>query len=204
MTSEFLLMTLVVVASPGTGALYTLAAGLSGGVKASVLAAFGCTLGIVPHIVAAVSGLATLFQASDTAFQALKLAGVAYLLFMAGSMLRARDALDLTTERSEPSPRDLVGRAILLNVLNPKLSIFFLAFLPQFVASDDPAPIVRMMKLSLVFMAATFIIFAAYGLFAAAVRSHVLASATVRRWMQRGFAAAFAYLAIQLAFTSRS
>ncbi|WP_062224344.1 LysE family translocator [Aureimonas sp. D3] len=203
MSWEFLLTTFIVVASPGTGAIYTLAAGLSGGAKASLVAACGCTLGIVPHMIAAISGMAALFHASDMAFQALKFAGVAYLLFMAWSMLRAKGALGIDQDRAMLDARQVIGKAILINLLNPKLSIFFLAFLPQFVRADDPTPITRMLLLGLVFMAATFVVFAAYGFFASTLRRYVLASLKVQRWMQRGFAMAFGLLALQLAVTSR-
>jgi threonine/homoserine/homoserine lactone efflux protein len=203
MTLEFLLTTLVIVASPGTGAIYTVAAGLSGGARASLVAAFGCTLGIVPHMLAAVSGLATLLHTSAFAFQILKYLGVAYLLYMAWVMFRDRGILSLNDETSAKSCRQVIVSAILINLLNPKLSIFFFAFLPQFVRADEASPVNRMVELSLVFMALTFVIFAAYGAFAAAVRRHVISNATVQTWMRRGFAAAFAGLAAQLAFTQR-
>ncbi|MBB3999079.1 LysE family translocator [Aureimonas pseudogalii] len=203
MNWEFLLTTFVVVVSPGTGAIYTLAAGLSGGSRPSIVAAFGCTLGIVPHMIAAISGVAALFHASDMAFQALKFAGVVYLLFMAWSMLRAEGALGLEHDGTVPSSREVIEKAILINLLNPKLSIFFLAFLPQFVGADEPAPIARMLLLSLVFMAVTFVVFAAYGIFASTLRRYVLTNLRVQRWMQRSFAVAFSLLALQLALTSR-
>lgn len=203
MTLEFLLTTLVIVASPGTGAIYTVAAGLSGGARASLVAAFGCTLGIVPHMLAAVSGLATLLHTSAFAFQILKYLGVAYLLYMAWVMFRDRGILSLNDETSAKSCRQVIVSAILINLLNPKLSIFFFAFLPQFVRADEASPVNRMVELSLVFMALTFVIFAAYGAFAAAVRRHVISNATVQTWMRRGFAAAFAGLAAQLVFTQR-
>ena len=203
MTLEFLLTSLVIIASPGTGAIYTVAAGLSGGARASLVAAFGCTLGIVPHMLAAISGLAALLHTSALAFQILKYLGVAYLLYMAWAMFRDRGMLSLNDEASGKSVRQVIVSAILINLLNPKLSIFFFAFLPQFVSPDDSAPLSRMLELSLVFMALTFVIFAAYGAFAAAVRRHVISNASVQVWMRRGFAAAFAGLAVQLALTSR-
>ncbi len=203
MTLEFLLTTLVIVASPGTGAIYTVAAGLSGGARASLVAAFGCTLGIVPHMLAAVSGLAALLHTSALAFQILKYLGVAYLLYLAWVMFRDRGILSLNDETSATSCRQVSVSAILINLLNPKLSIFFFAFLPQFVRADEASPVNRMLELSLVFMALTFVIFAAYGAFAAAVRRHVISNATVQTWMRRGFAAAFAGLAAQLVFTQR-
>lgn len=203
MTLEFLLTSLVIVASPGTGAIYTVAAGLSGGARASLVAAFGCTLGIVPHMLAAVSGLAALLHTSALAFQLLKYLGVAYLLYMAYAMFRDRGMLSLNGETDEKNVRQIIVSAIFINLLNPKLSIFFFAFLPQFVSADEASPVNRMLELSLVFMALTFAIFAAYGVFAAAVRRHVISNASVQTWMRRGFAAAFAGLAAQLAFTSR-
>lgn len=203
MSWDFILTTLVVVASPGTGAIYTLAAALSGGIRAGLVAAFGCTLGIVPHMVAAISGTAALFHASDIAFEVLKFAGVGYLLFMAWTMLRSRGALLVPTENGQLDDRAVVRKAIVLNLLNPKLSIFFLAFLPQFVDAGEAAPVLRMTALGLVFMAATFLVFAAYGIAASALRRYVLASSATQVWLQRSFALAFGLLALQLALTVR-
>lgn len=203
MTLEFFLTALVIVASPGTGAIYTVAAGLSGGPRASLLAAFSCTLGIVPHLLAAVSGLAALLHTSAAAFQILKSLGVAYLLYMAWTMFRDRGMLSPKDPEEGKSVRQVIVSAILINLLNPKLSIFFFAFLPQFVSVNEAAPVYRMTELGLVFMVMTFVVFAAYGVFAAAVRRHVLSSPAVQTWMGRGFAAAFAGLAAQLAFTQR-
>lgn len=203
MTPEFLLTSLVIVASPGTGAIYTVAAGLSGGARASLIAAFGCTLGIVPHMLAAISGLAAVLHTSALAFQGLKYLGVAYLLYMAWAMARDRGMLSLKGAAPNASVRQVITSAILINVLNPKLSIFFFAFLPQFVSVSDTAPVNRMLELSLVFMALTFLIFAGYGAFAAAVRQHVISNAAVQIWMRRCFATAFAGLAAQLAFVQR-
>lgn len=203
MSMEFLLTSLVIIASPGTGAIYTLAAGLSGGVRASIVAAFGCTLGIVPHMLAAISGLAVLLHASAMAFQLLKWMGVAYLLFMAFSMFRERGVLRMEPEPEGRGSGQVIAAAILINLLNPKLSIFFLAFLPQFVAVGQVNPFGLMLKLSLVFMALTLVIFAAYGVFAAALRRHIVSSPAVQRWMRRSFAAAFGALAVQLGLAGR-
>lgn len=203
MMLEFFLTSLVIIASPGTGAIYTVAAGLSGGARASFVAALGCTLGIVPHMLAAISGLAALLHTSALAFQMLKYLGVAYLLYMAWAMFRDRGMLSLKDQASDKSARQVIGSAILINLLNPKLSIFFFAFLPQFVRADQGSPVSQMLELSLMFMALTFLIFAAYGAFAAAFRRHVLSTAIVQVWMRRGFAATFAGLAAQLALTKR-
>jgi threonine/homoserine/homoserine lactone efflux protein len=199
---EFLLTSLIVVVSPGTGVLYTLAAGLSRGARASVVAAFGCTLGIVPHMAAAITGLAALLHTSALAFQALKYLGVAYLLYMAWSTLRERGALKVAAIGPRSAAQVIVS-GILVNILNPKLSIFFFAFLPLFVSADEPRALARMLELSAVFMLLTFVIFVGYGLFAAAVRSHVIARPRVLAWMRRTFAAAFVALGAKLALAER-
>ena len=203
MTIEFLLTSLIVIASPGTGVLFTLAAGLSRGPRASVIAAFGCTLGIVPHMAAAILGLAALLHTSAVAFQALKYLGVAYLLYMAWNALKERGALQADERVEARSAVQVTTTAILINILNPKLSIFFLAFLPQFVGGEEPHPLAHMLMLSLVFMLLTFVVFVGYGLFAAAVRSHVISRPAVLAWMRRTFAAAFVALGARLAFAER-
>ena len=203
MTFSFLLTSLIVVASPGTGVLYTLAAALTRGSRASVAAAFGCTLGIVPHMIAAMLGLAAVLHTSALAFAALKWGGVAYLLYMSWQALRETGALAVDGEIRERSSRRVIVTGFLINILNPKLSIFFLAFLPQFIAVDEPHPLARMVELSGVFMAMTFAVFAVYGLFAASVRDRVITRPKVMAWLRRSFAAGFAALGAKLAFAER-
>jgi threonine/homoserine/homoserine lactone efflux protein len=200
---EFLVTSLIVIVSPGTGVLFTLAAGLARGSRASVVAAFGCTLGIVPHMAAAILGLAALLHTSALAFQVFKYLGVAYLLYMAWSALKERGALRVETEVGARSAIQVTTTAILINILNPKLSIFFLAFLPQFVSADEPHPLSRMLVLSAVFMLLTFVVFVGYGLFAAAIRNHVISRPRVLTWMRRTFAAAFVALGARLALAER-
>jgi len=200
MSPEFLLTSLVVVISPGTGVVYTLAAGLSRGARASVVAAFGCTLGIVPHLAAAVTGLAAILHASPLAFEVVRYAGVAWLLFMAWSILREKGALAVE-ERADPrGDLEVIVSGVLVNLLNPKLSIFFLAFLPQFVSPAEGAPVATMLRLGIVFMAMTFAVFVLYGVFAAAVRAHVISRPRVLGAMRLAFAAAFVALGARLAF----
>lgn len=203
MSLAFLLTTLVIVATPGTGALYTLAAGLTRGGRAAVLAAFACTLGTVPHLVAAITGLAAVLHASGLAFATLKYAGVAYLLWMAWSTWRDTGALAIDEDRRPVSRRRVVAEGITLNLLNPKLTIFFFAFLPQFVPASTPHATTRMLLLSVVFMALTFLVFAAYGVCAGLLRDRVLARPRLVERIQGFFAAAFAALGLRLAFESR-
>jgi threonine/homoserine/homoserine lactone efflux protein len=200
---DFLVTSLIVVVSPGTGVLYTLATGLSRGRHASVVAAFGCTLGIVPHMAAAIMGLAALLHTSALAFQTLKYLGVAYLLYMAWDTLKEKGALRVEKEVGTRSAIQVIVSAILINILNPKLSIFFFAFLPQFVSAKEPHPLSRMLELSAVFMLLTFVVFVGYGLFAAAMRNHVISRPRVLTWMRRTFAGAFVALGAKLALADR-
>lgn len=202
MSVAFLLTTLVVVATSGAGALFTIGAGLGRGRRASLVAAVGCTIGIVPHLVAAATGLAALMHASALAFQGLKYAGVAYLLFLAWTTLRDKGALGV--DAAEPSSAwRTIRQAVLLNLLNPKLTIFFVAFLPQFVHPDEPNALWHMLGLSAVFMLVTLVVFAGYGVFAAAMRTRVLARPRVLAWLRRSFAGSYVLLAGRLAVTDR-
>jgi threonine/homoserine/homoserine lactone efflux protein len=202
MTLAFLLTSLVIVATPGTGALYTIGAGLARGTRASVLAAFACTLGTVPHLLAAVTGLAAVLHASGVAFQTIKYLGVAYLLWMAWSTWRDTGALSVDA----PGPtgaRQVIVSGITLNLLNPKLTIFFFAFLPQFVPAGSPHQLARMLLLSGVFMAMTFVVFAGYGAASAALRDRVLSRPRLVRRIRQTFAASFVALSARLAVESR-
>lgn len=203
MTPEFLLTSIVVILLPGTGVLYTLAFGLSKGWRASVLAAFGCTLGILPHIAASIAGLAALLHTSALAFQMVKYLGVAYLFYMAWGVLRAGGALQVTERNSPVSAAKIMVSGFLLNILNPKLSLFFLAFLPQFVPAGTPNATASMLGLAAVFMGLTFVVFVGYGAFASATRRYVITRPRVMFWLRRGFAGAFGVLGLRLALADR-
>ncbi|UJW35340.1 LysE family translocator [Saccharothrix sp. AJ9571] len=198
MSIEFLLTALVIVATPGTGVLFTVAAGLSRGVRASAVAAFACTLGTLPHLLAALTGLAALLHTSATAFEVLKYLGVAYLLYLAWATVRDKSAFE-PQDNVPLSPLKVITTGVLANILNPKLTIFFVAFLPQFVRPEEP--VWRMVELSAVFTALTLVVFLAYGVFAAAVREHIITRPRVLAWVRRTFSAAFAGLAVKLAVT---
>ncbi len=197
---QFLLTALVVVIAPGTGVIYTLAVGLGQGRRAAILAALGCTIGIVPHLLAASLGLAAILHTSAVAFQVVKFAGVGYLLYLAWQMLKSDGALSVSA-RANPEPGwTIARRAALINILNPKLSIFFLALLPPFLSGNAATAQIEMLVLGIVFMVLTFVVFAGYGAFAAATRDHLLSKTAVLRWLNRGFAGVFAALAARLAF----
>ncbi|MGL4727595.1 MAG: LysE family translocator [Bosea sp. (in: a-proteobacteria)] len=203
MSPEFLLTTFIVVASPGTGAIYTIAMGLGRGGRSSVLAAFACTLGIIPHLIAAMMGLAALLHTSALLYDAVKYAGVAYLLWMAWQTLQAKGAMAVSAADKSGSASKIIMDGIALNLLNPKLSIFFVAFLPQFTDKAAPNPLADMLGLSAAFMGMTFVVFAIYGLLAASMRDKVLSRPVVMAWMRRSFAASFGLMAAKLATSER-
>ena len=199
MSAEFLLTSLVVVLLPGTGVLYTLAIGLGRGFRASVAAACGCTIGILPAAIASIVGLAALLHTSAFAFQIIKYLGVAYLFFMAWTILKEGGAMDVREEKSAKSYTRIATTGALINVLNPKLSLFFLAFLPQFVEASSASATLQLVQLAAVFMAMTFGVFVGYGAFAAAARDFVITRPAVMTWIKRTFAGAFGFLGARLA-----
>ncbi|NWD59793.1 LysE family translocator [Pseudomonas sp. IPO3774] len=200
---NFLITCLIVVLIPGTGVIFTVSTGLTAGKRASVFAALGCTAGIVPHLLASVLGLSALLHTSALAFEALKYAGAAYLLYLAYATWRDRSAFAMNDAPTISSAHSLMVRGLLLNILNPKLTIFFLAFLPQFVTPGAGAPALQMLLLSSVFMAMTFAVFVIYGLLANVFRRAVIESPRIQNWLRRSFAAAFAGLGLNLAFAQR-
>ena len=199
-SAQFLLTALVVVLAPGTGVVYTLMLSLGQGRPAALPAALGCTLGIVPHLAAAILGVAAILHSSALLFQIVKFAGVAYLLYLAWQAMRAGGALKIGAAKRREGFVRIVVRGALLNILNPKLSLFFLALLPPFLSGRAETATAEMALLGGVFMGMTFVVFLGYGLFAAAARDRLLASARVMAWMNRGFAAVFAGLGLRLAF----
>ncbi len=205
---DFLITSLIVVLIPGSGVILTISTALVAGKRASLFTAIGCTAGIVPHLLASVLGLSAILHTSalafqGLAFQGLKHAGVAYLLYLAYATWRDRSAFAVDTSAPAASAGGLVLKACLLNILNPKLTIFFLAFLPQFISHDGPSPAMQMLGLSGVFMAMTFTVFVVYGLLANLFRKAVIESPQVQNWLRRSFAASFAALGLNLAFAQR-
>lgn len=203
LTTEFLITSLIVVLIPGTGVLYTISNGLFLGWRASILASIGCTVGIVPHLLATILGLAALLHVSAVAFQIVKFIGVAYLFYLAWSMWRDTGTFKVQETKDKKKPHDIILQGFLINILNPKLSIFFLAFLPQFVPSNAEAPMITMIFLSITFMTMTFVVFVIYGLFAGSLRTYILHSPKIMKRAQRSFAIIFAALGTKLAFTDQ-
>ncbi len=203
MSIEFLLTSFVVVLLPGTGVIYTLAIGLGRGFKASVAAALGCTFGIVPAALASVVGLAAVLHTSAVLFQVVKVMGVLYLFYMAWSIVRDTGAMSVTEKSNTEGYWRIAINGTLLNILNPKLSLFFLAFLPQFVPASATNTAASLLILAGVFMLMTFIVFVIYGAFAAITRDYVISRPTVLQWIRRLFAGTFGVLGLRLAFSER-
>lgn len=200
MSIAFLLTTFAVVVTPGTGVVHVLATGLSHGRRASLIAAFGCTLSVLPHLLAGVTGLAALLHTSPVAYDTVKYLGVAYLLYMAWATLREKGTPEVPGEKgSAPPAGRAIASAALLNVLNPKVTMFFVAFLPQFVPAGRSGSVAELLRLGAVFMAVTFAVFALYGMCAAAVRDRVLARPGVLTGLRRVFAVCFVGLGARLA-----
>jgi threonine/homoserine/homoserine lactone efflux protein len=203
LNTEFLLTSLVVVLIPGTGVIYTVSMGLFQGRRPGIAAAFGCTTGIIPHLLATVVGLSAILHMSALAFQVIKYAGAVYLLYLAWGMWRDTGVLKLKTTQQPGGARRIALHGLLINILNPKLSLFFLAFLPLFITTEGPAPLLQLLLLSAVFMGMTLGIFILYGIFADLVRAHIISSARRTRWLQRSFAVTFVALGAKLAFTDQ-
>jgi len=196
---EFLVTPLIVVVAPGTGVIYTVGVGLARGTAASFAAAFGCTCGILPHMAAAIAGLAALLHTSAVLFQTFKWAGILYLLYLAWSILKDDGPIQFKAEDDSSPLRKVAMMGFLINILNPKLSIFFLAFLPQFVPANTASPLAQMFVLSGVFMVMTFAVFICYGAFASRIRLTVQRKPSVVTWLKRSFSAAFLVLGARLA-----
>lgn len=203
MSIDYLITSIIVILLPGTGVIYTLAIGLGQGFRASIAAAFGCTLGILPAALASIVGLAAILHTSALAFQVLKYLGIAYLLYMAWSILRDNGTLQVDENRTKTSTLRTIANGMFLNVLNPKLSLFFMAFLPQFLPTNAASTTASLVLLAAIFMALTFVVFVGYGACASLARRYVIARPNVMTWCKRTFAASFGLLSVKLALTER-
>ena len=203
MSVDYLITSIIVILLPGTGVIYTLAIGLGQGFRASIAAAFGCTLGILPAALASIVGLAAILHTSALAFQVIKYLGIAYLLYMAWNILRDEGVLQVAEERTRTPALKTIANGMFLNVLNPKLSLFFMAFLPQFLPANTANTTASLMFLAAIFMGLTFIVFVGYGAFASLARQYVISRPKVMNWCRRTFAASFGLLSVKLALTER-
>lgn len=196
MSIEYLLTAFIVCLAPGIGVVYTLSSTLGGGLRAGFWASLGCTIATVVHMIVAMAGLASVLYASAALFQAIKFAGVAYLMWMAWAVLKDRGGLSVRPGKPDSSV-GLVRRGILLNILNPKLPLFFVAFIPQFMpAGSGPADL---LELGFGFTVMTFAVFMGYAVIAATGRQRMLDSKRTMDWFRRVFALSFVALGLKLA-----
>ena len=202
-STEFLITSLIVVLIPGTGVIYTISTGLFQGSRASMFAALGCTAGIIPSLIACILGLAVVIHTSAIAFQVIKFAGVTYLMYLAWSMWRKTGGIELKDEGHKADVLVISLKGFLINILNPKLTLFFLAFLPQFIPAQTKVPLINMLVLGGVFMGMTLIVFILYGLLSNNVRGYIVNSPKIIKYMQRTFAVSFAMLGAKLALSER-
>ncbi len=182
----FLATSLIVIIIPGTGVIYTVTTSLSGNKRSAFLAAFGCTLGILPHILAAILGISVILNTGAQIFKIIRIIGVLYLIYLGIGLLKAENGIKIGEKKKE-RPFLIITKAILINLLNPKLTLFFLSFLPQFIEPDSLNTRIEMISLSLVFMGLTFIIFCSYGLLANSFRSVLIKSPKLFNRIQQGF-----------------
>ncbi len=203
MSIEFFITSMVVILIPGTGVIYTLTIGLGKGFWPAVAAAFGCMLGIIPAAIASIIGLAAIFHSSAVAFQLIKYLGVLYLFYMAWSIIRDDSSLTLAQNKKPVSMSRIIINGAMLNVLNPKLSLFFLAFLPQFIDPESQSTSAMLVMLAAIFMGLTFVVFVIYGAFASLARNYVISRPSVMVWMKRIFAASFGLLGLRLVLAER-
>ena len=202
-STEFLLASLIVVLIPGTGVIYTVTTGLTLKWRASLVAAIGCTLGILPHILASILGLSALLNMSAQIFSVLKFGGALYLLYLAWNMWRDAGTLEIDKKTAETSAIKIITRAIAINLLNPKLTIFFFAFLPLFITENSLSPTLEMITLSAVFMGITLFVFALYGVLASGVSTYLLNSSKTVKRVQQAFAVILAGFAVKLALSDQ-
>jgi threonine/homoserine/homoserine lactone efflux protein len=204
MTAEFLVTSFLVALIPGTGVVYTVSSAIGGGWRPGLFAAVGCTLGILPHMAAAMLGLSGVMQTGATVFEAVRWAGVAYLVFIGLSMFRGGGAMSVTgAAGTSASTAAVVRRGILLNLLNPKLTLFFFAFLPQFLDADAGLLDARLIGLGGLFMLVTFVVFAGYAYVSAVFRDRMLSAPVAQRWVERTIGSLLIGFAAKLALSDR-
>ena len=196
---EFFITSLIVVLMPGAGSIYTISTGLFRGWRSSIVAAFGCTAGIIPHLLFSILVLSSVYEYSTATFQVIKYIGAVYLLYLAYSMWRESGVSEFLENFDQKKDKlKIILNAIFINLFNPKLSIFFLAFLPLFVSLESEFPVGQFIFLSIIFMLMTLIVFIIYGLFAHNVSKYFRKSGVQYIWTQRAFAIIFVILGAKL------
>ena len=195
----FLITSLIIILMPGTGVVYTISTGIMNGRHKSIIAAFGCTLGIVPHLCVSISLTSMLMQMNNTVFMIMRYVGAAYLIYMGVGMILSKDRIQFQEETETEGALTIIRRGILINLLNPKLTLFFFSFLPQYVRGTEGAFVIQSVVLGIAFMIMTFVVFAIYGLLSGTARGWISGSEKRISVLQRIFGTVFIGFALKLA-----
>lgn len=199
----FVVTSIAVILMPGPAMVFVISNGLTRGPKPSISAALGTTTGVFFHMFCAAFGLAVILKTSAIAFTVVKVAGAAYLVYLAIKTLMSKDPLANQLDESSKPGNSIFWQGIFINILNPKLSIFFLAFLPQFIDPALSSATYQTLALGMIFIAMTILIFIGYGLFASLLRKKVLNSPRILKAIKWCFASVFLALGLRLALSEK-
>ncbi len=198
----FLGASIALTLAPGPDNIFVITQGIARGRKPAIVTALGMCSGISVHTTAAAFGISAVFYSSVVAFNAVKFAGAAYLLYLAYKTLRNRSGIKLAVA-DDRSAKALFKRGFIMNVLNPKVAMFFLAFLPQFVSPDTGYFPLWMLLLGFIFMVQAIVIFSLIGYFSGSIGGFILARPRIARYFDYLTAGVFASLGIRLALAER-
>lgn len=201
-TYTFIITSLVIILLPGIGVTYTISTGITKGRKESIIAALGCTAGIIPHLIVSIGLSSLLIKINENAFNLVKVVGALYLLYLGIEMILSKSKLDFNNKIMENRTRTILCRGIMINLLNPKLTLFFFAFLPQYISSNCKSYIVESAMLGIAFMLITFLVFAGYGMLASLIKTLITKSPQRLQHMQQLFGIIFVAFAIEIAISS--
>jgi len=190
---------------PGPDNIYVLTQGMTKSKKAAVVTTLGLTTGLVIHTTAAALGISAIFKTSEIAFDIVKYAGACYLLYIAYQAYKYRDEpLDLSVQNSSIELRKLYIKGFIMNILNPKVSIFFLAFLPQFVSPSSGSVTLQMISLGLIFMVMTIVVFSSIGIAGNLLSSKLLEQPSIVKYMNILTSFVLGGLGLKLALSSQN
>lgn len=201
-TLNFLVTSFIIILIPGTGVTYTISTGITKGKRASIFAALGCTIGIIPHLCISIALSSFIINMSNNSFFILKLIDAIYLLYLGIGMIRSKTNFDLINNKSEEKVGTIIRSGILINLLNPKLTLFFFSFLPQYAKSINDNYITECFLYGFTFMIVTLLVFIGYGLLAGISNNFFMNSPKRISYLQKIFGIIFIVFATQLAFSS--
>ncbi|RXI44654.1 threonine transporter RhtB [Malaciobacter mytili] len=200
----FIVASLLLCIAPGPDNIYVLTQGMTKSKKAAIITTLGLCTGLIIHTGAAAFGISMIFKTSQLAFNIVKYIGAAYLLYIAYQAFKYRnEPLDLTIKASKKDLKALYIKGFFMNVLNPKVSIFFLAFLPQFVSVENGNIPMQMILLGVIFMILTIIVFSIIGIAGNLLSSKLLQKPNIIKYMNIMTSFVLVSLGLKLAFSER-